>query len=131
MTTSTATEIVLDHLEAIRAAVAESGGPVGAWHLLRARCPDIAAGMSVNTFRVTVPIVLGTAARLSAPPPAAEPPPRTFEGWTVQVDRHGYIRCFRKINARLRSVYLGRTWNADRARERIAARADAAREATA
>ncbi|MGV0950106.1 MAG: hypothetical protein ACOYB3_05495 [Azonexus sp.] len=120
---TTPTEIILDHLEAVRAAVAEGGGPVAAWNLLRDTCPAIAAAMSANTFRNTVPVVLGTAARLSPPPPPApEPPPKTFEGWTVQVDKQGYVRLFRKIRAQLHSVYLGRTWDESRARERIAAR---------
>jgi predicted GNAT family N-acyltransferase len=79
--------------------------------------------MAYNTFKVVVPVILATADRLIGPVPIIEPPPKHFEGWTVQVDSRGYIRLFRKIRAQLHSVYLGRCWSESYARKRIASRA--------
>jgi hypothetical protein len=117
------TEVLLDHLPEVRAAFAEAGGASGAWTLLASTCPALAAGMAYHSFQSVAPVILATVERLSAPPPAPEPPPKTFEGWTIQVNGKGYIRLFRKISAKLQWVYLGRTWSESYARKRIASQA--------
>jgi hypothetical protein len=114
----TSTQLIVDHLEAVRAAIAQAGSPVKAWTLLLDTCPEIAAGTTLSTFTTTAPIVLATAARLTTSPPTPEPVPKNFMGWTVSVDV-GYLRLYRRIDGRLRSVYIGKVWNEARALERI------------
>lgn len=46
-------------------------------------------------------------------------PPKTFEGWTVHTDEKGYTRLHKKVNGKVRGVYIGRQWDAAKARERI------------
>lgn len=118
---TTATGVIVEHLEAVKAAFALAPGPSAAWLILLETCPQISASMSQNTFRATAPVVLGTAARLAdpTPPPAPEPPPKTFAGWTVGVDAKGFIRLHRKVAGRLFSVYIGKSWDADKAKAKI------------
>lgn len=48
-------------------------------------------------------------------------PPKNFEGWTVyKQKRGGFLSLFRKINHRTISVYIGKDWNEDAARKKIA-----------
>ena len=47
--------------------------------------------------------------------------PKNFEGWTVyKQKRGGFLSLFRKINRRTISVYIGKDWNEDAARKKIA-----------
>ncbi|CAK0775976.1 hypothetical protein CCP3SC15_530005 [Gammaproteobacteria bacterium] len=46
-------------------------------------------------------------------------PPKTFEGWTVHTDEKGYTRLHKKVNGKVRGVYIGRHWDENKARERI------------
>ncbi|MGV0951290.1 MAG: hypothetical protein ACOYB3_11515 [Azonexus sp.] len=128
---ATPTEIILDHLEAVRDAFAQAGGPVAAWNLLRDTCPAIAENMALNSFRTTAPPILGTVARLSVPPPPPPVAPRSFLFWTVATDRHGYLRLHRRIGGKVRTLYIGRQWDEAKAREKIAARTAAAPLGTA
>ena len=48
-------------------------------------------------------------------------PPKTFEGWTVHTDEKGYTRLHKKVNGKVRGVYIGRQWDAAKALERIKA----------
>lgn len=48
--------------------------------------------------------------------------PIRISGWTVQHSKDGYYRCYRKIDKRLHSVYLGKQLEVEDARKRIAAK---------
>lgn len=43
---------------------------------------------------------------------------RTLDGWTIRQDNHGYYRAYRKINGKLKSVYMGKSL--DGAQDKIA-----------
>jgi hypothetical protein len=141
---STPLDLILDHLDAVREAFAEGRGPKAAWERLGQTCPAVGA-VEFNTFRTRAPLVLAVADRLhkdyaarldkvtqergaletaGAGVPqvtqAAMQPPRTFEGWSVQVGADGYTRLHKKIGGKVRSLYIGRGWNEGKARERIA-----------
>jgi hypothetical protein len=49
-------------------------------------------------------------------------PPKSFEGWTVQTGKDGYIRLHRKVDGRGLSIHLGRTWDTGKAHEKITAK---------
>ncbi|WP_295586558.1 hypothetical protein [uncultured Lamprocystis sp.] len=122
-------ETILANLAAVREAFSLSSGPVPAWRRLQTTCPDLTAAMSLNSFRSVAPVVLLTADRLhnqcaTLPPVPAEPAsaPKTFDGWSVQTDPKGYIRLHRKHGGKVLSVYIGKAWDPDKARERITAR---------
>ncbi len=98
-------ESILDHLEAVREALARANGPKGAWQHLCVACPDLAGALPFNTFMTVAPVVLATAERLhgdcaTSPQPGSTVPtvtPKTFEGWSMQTDGKNYIRAHRKI----------------------------------
>lgn len=46
-------------------------------------------------------------------------PPKRLEGWSVQLAKDGYYRCYRKIKNRVHSVYIGKTFDFDKARSKI------------
>ena len=49
-----------------------------------------------------------------------------ISGWSIQQDRHGYFRAFRKIGGKLKAIYLGKSL--DGAEERIRAKEAAVRQ---
>jgi hypothetical protein len=118
----TPTETILDHLPAVRAAFKTcQGSASGAWKELERTCPEVAAGMALNSFKVIAPAVLATADRLQPPPLPHVNPPGNFQGWTVGQDAKDRIRLHRRVDGRLRSIYIGRPWNPEKAAARIAA----------
>lgn len=48
--------------------------------------------------------------------------PKRISGWSVQRSKDGYYRCYRKINKRLHSVYLGKEIDLKDAERRIKAK---------
>jgi hypothetical protein len=60
---------------------------------------------------VTQPVIQGTVQ-----------PPKNFEGWTVQTAQDGYIRLYRRVNGEVTSIYLGKTWDPEKAHAKIEAR---------
>lgn len=46
-------------------------------------------------------------------------PPKRIEGWNVQRSKDGYYRCYRKIANRVHSVYIGKTMDLDKARQKV------------
>ena len=38
-------------------------------------------------------------------------PPKTFHGWSVQTDRKGYTRLYRRLDGNLACVYVGKRWS--------------------
>jgi len=48
--------------------------------------------------------------------------PKRISGWSVQCSKDGYYRCYRKINKRLHSVYLGKELDEKDAERRIKAK---------
>ena len=50
-------------------------------------------------------------------PPAVRQ--KNIDGWTVQRSRQGYFRIYKKINGKLRSIYIGKQVETDVVREKI------------
>jgi hypothetical protein len=46
-------------------------------------------------------------------------PPKRLDGWSVQLAKDGYYRCYRKIANRVYSVYIGKIFDVDKARGKI------------
>ena len=48
--------------------------------------------------------------------------PKRIFGWSVQYSKDGYYRCYRKIDKRVHSIYLGKELNVKEAENRINAK---------
>jgi hypothetical protein len=118
---TTPAQIILDHLEEVRAAFSEAPAQTAAWAILERTCPDLTARMAFNSFKVIAPAVMATAARLAPPTLPPEPAPGNFMGWTVSHDRGGRLRYHRRLGGSLRSIYVGKLWDPEKARQRIEA----------
>jgi hypothetical protein len=46
--------------------------------------------------------------------------PGNYCGWTTQRGKDGYIRLHRKVQGKVKSIYIGRVWDEAKADERIA-----------
>ena len=46
--------------------------------------------------------------------------PKRVDSWTVQKSKDGYYRCYRKIGKKLHSVYIGKSFEIEKAKKRIA-----------
>ena len=47
--------------------------------------------------------------------------PKVFKGWTVQVDKKGYARLYKKLSGKLACVYVGKRWSDDMASQKVIA----------
>jgi len=141
----TPTEIILDHLADVTAALSMSG-PTAAYQ----RLPALHDSIPINIFRVTAPIVIATVQWLhnQTSNPQAEftalrvklaetekqrdeaiaalpaihdrvQPPKTFQGWNVQVGRDGYTRLYKKRHGAVLCEYLGKGWDETKAATKI------------
>ncbi len=45
--------------------------------------------------------------------------PKRISGWSIQKSKDGYYRCYRKIDKKVHSVYIGKRFNAKKAMRRI------------
>jgi hypothetical protein len=48
--------------------------------------------------------------------------PKRISGWSVQYSKDGYYRCYRKIDKRVHSIYLGKELDVKEAENRISAK---------
>ncbi len=44
---------------------------------------------------------------------------KKIDGWNVQRVKDGYYRCYRKIRGRVKTLYIGKVFNEEKARDRI------------
>ncbi|MCP4685665.1 MAG: hypothetical protein GY867_09490 [bacterium] len=51
---------------------------------------------------------------------APDRPPKRVAGWNLRRSKDGYLRCYRRINAKLHSIYLGKSFDLDRTERLIA-----------
>lgn len=49
-------------------------------------------------------------------------PPKRVAGWNLRRSKDGYYRCYRKIKAKLHSIYLGKTFDSKKAHQLIMAK---------
>lgn len=108
-------------------ALAESG--VKAAYEQLADIPDIAA-IPFNTFKVHFPgfiVLMGLIqAEQSARKEVIEMPaetieaPKNFNGWTIQTGKDGFIRLYKSFQGRVKSLYIGKAWDEQKALSKIA-----------
>ncbi len=60
----------------------------------------------------------GDAAAPNGQPPCN--PPKRIAGWSIQKSKDGYYRCYRKIRKKVHSVYIGKMFDSEKARIRVA-----------
>jgi len=46
-------------------------------------------------------------------------PPKRIAGWSIQKGKDGYYRCYRKIGNKVHSLYIGKVFDAKKARTRV------------
>ena len=46
-------------------------------------------------------------------------PPKRIAGWNLRKSKDGYYRCYRKINSKLHSIYLGKIFDSNKAQSLI------------
>ena len=131
-------QFMIENREAILSAPKEGGGsPSRLWDRLKAFIPEIEAAMAFNTFKQYVGAFLVMADELDKVTQrlhAAEQevtslrgyqsmePAQSIDGWNVQLGKDHYFRLFKKVRGRVRSIYLGRIYDVDKARARIRAK---------
>ncbi len=90
--------------------------------------PEIAE-IPFNTFKVHLPgfiVLMGLVQadqlkkrEVTTVTPPIEYIPKSFEGWTVQTGKDGYIRLYKSLKGHVKSLYVGRGWNPEKAMAKI------------
>lgn len=114
------------------------------WNRLKDSLPELQQVMKFNTFKQYVSIITAVTSELgdvieeknavrqilSNPVIALkggldnvrqefDHQPKRILGWNVRKAKDGYYRCYRKINNRVHSIYLGKTIDVQKAQHRI------------
>lgn len=112
-------DFLLDNLDVVRSICAEYSTHAERWQDLKERLPGVENAMSLNTFKQLTPIILAVIQKLDNKPEPVKPP-RKFMGWNIHQDNRGFIRMVRRVDGKkLKSVYVGKAWSEQKARERI------------
>jgi hypothetical protein len=108
---------------------AAKAGAKGAWDTLTVSCPEISQAMQLNTFRthfagfiVLMELIQADQAKTQeVKPMTAEPSetPKSFQGWTVQRSKDGFIRLYKSFKGKVKSIYIGRAWDEAKAAKKI------------
>ena len=131
-------QFMIENREALFSAHKEVGGsPSKLWDRLKASVPEIEQSMAFNTFKQYVGAFFVMAAKLDEVTQRLHELERevsllrgyetreraqNIDGWNVQLGKDHYFRLFKKVRGRLRSVYLGRIYDVDKARALIHAK---------
>ena len=59
--------------------------------------------------------------QVAIPVQEATPPPSRFNGWNVQTGKDGYIRLYRKVAGKVRTLHVGKVWDEAKAVEKVSA----------
>jgi hypothetical protein len=107
---------------------AAKAGARGAWDTLIDSCPEISQAMQFNTFKthlagfiVLMELIQADQAITRKAEPMTEPnePPKSFQGWTVQRGKDGFIRLYKSFKGKVKSLYIGRAWDESKAATKI------------
>jgi 2'-5' RNA ligase len=91
-----------------------------AWNALRVSCPELIHEMEFNTFKTHFAAFVTIMELVNADAVDAAPVPKTFMGWSVQTGKDGYIRLYKSFQGQVKSLYIGKTWNPEKAERKIA-----------
>lgn len=112
-------DFLLDNLDVVRSICAEYSTHAERWQDLKERLPGVETAMSLNTFKQLTPVILAVIQKLDNKPEPVKPP-RKFMGWNIHQDNRGFIRMVRRVDGKkLKSVYVGKAWSEQKARDRI------------
>jgi hypothetical protein len=114
------------------------------WNRLNEALPEIRQAMKFNTFKQYLSVIIAVTSELGdvieeknavrqtlsnssivsqteldKVRQGLDDPPKRLLGWNVRKAKDGYYRCYRKINNRVHSVYLGKTIDVQKAQQRI------------
>ena len=114
------------------------------WDRLKESLPELQQAMKFNTFKQYLSVITAVTSALGAvtgetetvgqmvsnsPVPVKNEldkvrqeinhHPKRILGWNVRKAKDGYYRCYRKINNRVHSIYLGKTIDVQKAHLRI------------
>jgi hypothetical protein len=108
---------------------AAKAGAKGAWDKLTVSCPEISQAMQLNTFKthlagfiVLMELVQADQAKTQELKPMADEAgemPKSFQGWTVQRSKDGFIRLYKSFKGKVKSLYIGRAWDESKAATKI------------
>ena len=114
------------------------------WNRLKDSLPELQQVMKFNTFKQYLSVITAVTSNLDIATGKIETvrqmvsnssiqenngldkvrqeinhPPKRILGWNVRKGKDGYYRCYRKINNRVYSIYLGKTIDVQKAQRRI------------
>ena len=117
------TDFLMDNLDAIKEISRKYSTHAERWEAINQRLPEIEKVMSLNTFKQQVPIILAVIQKMDNIPQVEQvhaDPPEKFKGWNVHQDKKGFIRLIKRVDGkRLKSLYIGKYWNEQKANEKV------------
>ena len=117
------TDFLMDNLDVIKDICRKYSTHAERWEAINQRLPEIKSVMSLNTFKQQTPIILAVIQKMDNIPQVEQvqsDPPEKFKGWNVHRDKKGFIRIVKRIDGKqLKSVYIGKYWNEQKANEKI------------
>ncbi len=97
-----------------------------AWDDLKQTLPETHEVMKFNTFKQYLSVMSALMNNLDKADDEKKEVrqtldsfPKRISGWSVQKATDGYYRCYRKIDKRVHSIYIGKELNMKKARRRI------------
>ena len=136
MVKHTPIDYLLEHESIILSVYRKNGKkPKRTWEDLVNQLPELPSVMSAATFRQYITMfgtIIETLDKVRQDPKALDqkpaqstggPPsikqvssrfPKRVGGWNLRRSKDGYLRCYRKIDAKLHSIYLGKTFDPDK-----------------
>ena len=117
-------EVLYRHKERLLA-LSESGAKAAYDQL--SDIPEIAE-MSFNSFKVHFPGFIALMGLIQTDQSEKrevtvvtpiEDVPKSYEGWSVQTGKDGYIRLYKSFKGHVKSLYVGREWNPEKAMAKI------------
>jgi hypothetical protein len=136
MAKQTPIDYLLKHESIVLSAYRENDKkPKRTWEDLVNQLPELPGVMSAATFRQYITVfatIIEELDKVRHEPKAldqkpaqstGDPPslkqassrlPKRVGGWNLRRSKDGYLRCYRKIDAKLHSIYLGKTFDPDK-----------------
>ncbi len=116
-------DFLLENREVVTAAyLAAKRSPKKTWDALAESLPSITRAMTFNSFKTFVRPFVQISEKLAPAETASQDHIKNLNGWTVHKGSDGYFRAHRKVDNIGFSVYIGKIFDPDKARAKIAAK---------